>query len=195
MMNKLKIKPFGWKQISDISEINLYDYIKNRFLLSAFFLFLNQLALCLEADKLIITNVILTDIIFLIIYVLISYQKINEKYIMWYWIAIFIPMVDQVIILLREVKSNELLLIVLYIILCTISYIKLKNFNKDKINDGKLSSGILILIVPLCYFYIKRFDYIGLITLCSFMTVFMCLYNYYEIKYVLRNNAEYKKVA
>lgn len=192
-MNRLKVKPFGWKQVNDISEVNLYDYIKNRFLLSAFFLFLNQIALCLEANELIITNVILIDIVFLIIYILISYQMIKAKYIMWYWIAIFIPMVDQMIILLREVNNNVILLVVLYIILCTFSYIKLKNFNKDEVNVGKLSTGILIIVVPLCYFYIKRFDYIGLITLCSFMTVFMCLYNYYEIKYVLRNNTEYKK--
>lgn len=194
-MNKLKIKPFGWKQVSDISEVNIYDYIKNRFLLSAFFIFLNQITLSLEANKLIITNVIVSDIIFLIIYILISYQKIKTRYIMWYWIAIFIPIIDQIIILLRKINGNITILLVSYIVLCIITYYKLKNFDKDKVSVGKRPTAIMIVIVPLCYFYVMRFDYLGLITLCSFLTTFMCLYNYYEIKYVLRNNTEYKQYS
>ncbi len=201
-MDKLKFKKFGWNQVKDVSDINLYDYIKNR-------MFIGLVILCVMAiaslmyynfNIFIVSFFLITITVFFILYFLISFEIFKKYYLVLYIISSIIPSILYITLIIYNLYNENkiniiILLLFIYFIIWLLCWIAIKRFNKHKIK--KVSNNtIQLIIIPIGFimgYYVNKIDndiftYIFILLLSSVVI----LYVLFQINYVLKSNKNYK---
>ncbi len=201
-MDKLKIKKFGWNQVKDVSDINLYDYIKNRMFIGLVISCVMTIASLMyyNFSIFIVRFSFITTIVFSILYLLISFKILKKCYLVLYIISSVIPSILYITLIIYNLYNENkiniiILLLFIYLMIWLLCWISIKRFNKHKIKTVS-NNAVQLIIIPIGFIiadYVYKmnndiFTYIFILLLSSIVI----LYVLFQINYVLKSNKNYK---